>query len=190
MSTTKSSKANIILTNFDFNAKDVELIHRQFSGRRSDFIRGIDDNLRSWAMSSNANPNINFIYCLDSVVIGGKADKRNQTYLADHAKIEFNLISDVFDLPAASETSHILENPADIIKVYDLAFAKIRSTAPAWCVASYFSLREVIARLATVVTHAYTIDGGYLFIAIKDGNDRYHVNLLLTHFVQSEEVVQ
>jgi hypothetical protein len=184
MQTTKTSTVDFTLTNFDFNAREVELIHRQFSGERSQLITAIDDALRCWAMSGASNPKITFDYKLKAEVKDGQTVKRYQAYQSDHASVFFQKIAEPMEIaPGAA-----LQDPSTVIRLYDLAFAASRKTLPAFSIASYFSLREVVARIAP---HASAVDvtGDYVRIFFRDGEEPYAMMLRANGFEQLSQLV-
>jgi hypothetical protein len=169
MNTTKSTEAKISLANFDFDTREVALIHRQFSGERTQFISTIDELLRCWAMADSANPKIQFNYTLLSRTQDGKTVSRQQFYSADHASVFFQFISEPMKMDPCQA---LLRNPKQLVKLYDLAFADARPTLPAHTVASYFTLREVLARMAEYATSAEITDT-QLFVLVTDGDDKH-----------------
>jgi hypothetical protein len=181
MNTPECTKTNIGISGFDFNTQQVETIHRMFSGERSQLIQNIDDRLRCWAMSSSSNPNLAFDYVLNAQVEDGKAIRRIQTYSAAHVYLEFSVITRVDDLDPAFKFIH-LPDPKQAARLYDLAFAQARAEAPIETIGSYFSLREVIARVAAVATKVYLMDN-HLNIGFVDENNQAHfLTVSLIHF--------
>jgi hypothetical protein len=177
MNTTKNIDAKFKLTNFDFKSHEMNLIHRQFTGERTQFISTIDELLRCWAMADSSNPKIQFDYALTSRVQDGKTVTREQLYRAEHASVFFRLISEPMDMiPGVA-----LKDPKQLIKLYDLAFSSTRSGLPAHTVASYFTLREAVARL-TEFTTAVDVDESRITVFITDGADDHVASLNLKLF--------
>jgi hypothetical protein len=170
MNTTKSTEAKIKLNNFNFDSHEVNLIHRQFSGERTQFISTIDELLRCWAMADSTNPNIQFNYELLSRVENGKAVNREQLYEADHVSVFFQHVSEKTAVPIAAT----LNAPKQLTKLYDLAFTNARPTLPAHTVASHFTLREVLARAAEYAVMV-TVNGTTLSVFVSESEINHYM---------------
>lgn len=180
MNTTKSINSKFKLTNFDFKSHEMNLIHRQFSGERTQFISTIDELLRCWAMADSANPKIQFDYSLTSIVQDGKTVVRDQLYSAGHAAVFFQLVLSAQDV--ADDTPSIaLKDPKQLVKLYDAAFTAARPTLPVHTVASYFTLRETVARMVEYAT-SVDVSRELVKVYIVDGDDKHMAILNLKLF--------
>lgn len=176
----QSNKVDIQLENFDFDPKTVQLIHHQFGGSRTNFIRNVDDLLARWGMAGAANPNIDFTYILRTHTEGEETYSRMQLFLAAHAHVYVGTMSgdeSVHSGPRAVE----LANPKKLVKLYDLGFTAARTSAPAHVVASYFSLREAVARIGAVAERV-VVDENLVIAQFCDAGCKYLATFKLWDF--------
>lgn len=180
MNTTKSSQIDLTLKNFNFDSKEVEMLHRQFSGQRSTFMIHLDDLLRCWAMAGSTDPNISFNYTLQSTIKLDHTERRVQSYTSAHAMLSMAL----WQKEAALSTGRdevLLKRPTDLIKLYDLGFQSARKNADPRTIASFFSLREVFARITTQIIQAQT-HGNTITLLFKDESYNYLVQFTAESF--------
>jgi hypothetical protein len=187
MNKTLSSNVDITLGNFGFDTREMELVHRQFAGTRSKLICNLDELLRSWAMAGSSNPSLSFDYYLVARTRDGKALRRNQLYRSDHAQVTFMYMSEPIEM--SRENRIVLNNPADIIKVYDYGFSVGKNVAPRETVASYFSLREFVAQVAREAVYA-EVEGQTLSMYFKDGESHYLAQPTMDYFPNMNEFAQ
>jgi hypothetical protein len=179
MNNAKNSNVSIKLDDFNFDPKAMQLIHHQFSGKRSAFIKHLDDLLGCWGMAGAANPNLNFGYHLTAKLEDGETQERTQVFHAQHVIVNVDAIISPIEFDDGGLTQ--LENPKDLVKLYDLGFTAARATAPSYTVASYFTLREIVARVSEKATWVGA-QGNYIVAFFKDGDDNHYAGFTLADF--------
>lgn len=173
MNNTTNAQIDLHLEKFDFDTRVMEMIHSQFSGERTNFIRNIDELLRCWGMASAANPNIEFTYTLQATTSLGKAQERAQGFSNDHVILSFETLEEDQGIGSGVIEVSLLD-PKEVIKLYDAAFKHIRESGNLGIIASFFSLREVFARIAPQATYVKACEQT-LVVVFRDGEQGYVV---------------
>ena len=179
MTRLQNTKTVVRIAGFDFNTAEVETMHRLFSGPRSQLSQMVDDRLRCWAMSSSSNPNLPFDYSLDAWVEEGRLMRREQIYSASHVYLSLAAVNPKTIDPENKFLA--LDDPKQAVRLYDLAFAHARAKAPAETVASYFSLREVIARISVHAVKTYVLENNLNIVYVDDEKQGHFMSIGLHH---------